>query len=80
LDLELLEVIIGSAIADLDDSPESRDRLRVKLQRYVRKVFLYGREQIAAITFQGDSFARWCIVGPKGVLPPMPPPLPVALA
>lgn len=78
LDLELLEDVILDAIKALDESPESRDSLRHRLLRYVDRVFLYGREQIACIIFRGDNLAYWCTAGRKGVLPPVPPPLPTS--
>jgi hypothetical protein len=76
LDLELLEDVIQDALKALDESPESRDTLRHRLLRYVDKVFLYGREQIACIIFRGDNFAYWCTSGRKGFLPAVPPSLP----
>lgn len=76
LDLELLEDVISAAVSSMEESPESRDALRHRLMRYVDRVFLFGREQIACIIFKGDNFAYWCTAGRKGALPPIPPPLP----
>lgn len=55
LSFDSVDDAITNALAALDETPEAREKLRIILQRYVDKVYLYGREGLAVVRLKGDK-------------------------
>jgi DNA invertase Pin-like site-specific DNA recombinase len=58
---------INEALVSLDESPEARDLLRQTLQRYVDKVYLYGRDGLANILLKGEKQPHVIIASDTGM-------------
>ncbi len=55
IDGESLDEAISKAIEMLEETPESREKLRIKIFGFVEKVYLYGREGVANVIFHNDK-------------------------
>lgn len=68
LNFDSVEDAITDALAAIDEAPEDREKLRITLQRYVEKVYLYGREGLAAVLLKGDDKPYHIIASDSGEL------------
>ncbi|APW45511.1 recombinase family protein [Rhodoferax antarcticus] len=68
LDFDSVYDAISDALVTLDKSPEARDGLRLTLQRYVSKVYLYGREGLAYVVFKDTKEPHLIIASDTGVI------------
>lgn len=68
LSFDSVEDAITDALAAIDEAPEDREKLRLTIQRYVDRVYLYGREGLAAVLLRGDEKPYHIIASDSGEL------------
>lgn len=68
LSFDSVDDAITDALAAIDETPEDRETLRITLQRYVEKVYLYGREGLAVVRLKGDENPYHIIASDSGTL------------
>lgn len=68
LSFDSVDDAITDALAAIDETPEDREKLRITLQRYVEKVYLYGKEGLAVVRLKGDENPYHIIASDTGKL------------